>query len=91
MRERIDEPHFLLAEPGKLRVSYDFAQPHVIARKESPKKCYVIPIGYASPWIDPQRPHFREGAAVNLAAFGGAFGSLVAAVRGICNLNSLPR
>jgi hypothetical protein len=28
--------------------------------------------------------------AVNLAAFGSAFGSFVAAVRGIRNLNSLP-
>jgi hypothetical protein len=37
MRARIDEPHFLLAEPGKLRLTYDLAQAPVIARTDPPK------------------------------------------------------
>ena len=38
-----------------------------------------------------RRAEIGTPAAVNLAAFGSAFGSLVAAVRGICNLNGLSR
>jgi hypothetical protein len=73
MVERLDEPHFLLAEPSTLRLSCDLARAQQIARTVPPKKCYVIPIGYARPWIEPQRSHFRGETAVNLAAFGGAF------------------
>jgi hypothetical protein len=41
--------------------------------------------------IDSQNSGIWQSTAVNLAAFTGAFGSRVAAVRGVCNLNSLPR
>jgi hypothetical protein len=34
---------------------------------------------------------FRDNAAVKLAALAALFGSIVAAVRGFYNLNSLPR
>lgn len=55
------------------------------------QKYYVIPIGYAR--LLGQRVSVCDcgRTAVNLAAFGSAFVLLVAAVRGICNLNNLPR
>jgi hypothetical protein len=54
-------PHFLLAEPGKLRLSYGSLPGARHRATTSSKKCYVIPIGYAIAWIDPQRLHFATG------------------------------
>jgi hypothetical protein len=80
----------LLAKPEKLRISSNLAQAHVIARKDTKEMLCN------SNWLclrleQPTAIAIHHASAVNLAAFGGAFGSFVAAVRGIRNLNSLPR
>jgi len=42
-------------------------------------------------WVNALACAISGRTAVNLAAFGSAFVLLVAAVRGICNPNNLPR
>jgi hypothetical protein len=76
------QPHFLLAEPGQLRVSSSLAQARVTARKDIQKMlCDTNRLCEA---LDrPSVTAIQGRAAVNLAAFGSAFGSLAAAVRGI--------
>jgi hypothetical protein len=51
----------------------------------------IVSDTYMSHQIDAARPGIGDRAAANLAAFSSAFGSLAAAVCGICNLNSLSR
>jgi hypothetical protein len=51
----------------------------------------IVSVTYMSHQNDAARPGRRDRAAANLAAFSSAFGSLAAAVCGICNLNSLSR
>jgi hypothetical protein len=75
-------PHFLLAEPGRLRVSSSLALARVTARKEIQKMLCNTNWLYEA--LDrPSVIAIQGRAAVNLAAFGSAFGSLAAAVRGI--------
>jgi hypothetical protein len=76
------QPHFLLAEPGRLRVSSSLALARVTARKEIQKMLCNTNWLYEA--LDrPSVIAIQGRAAVNLAAFGSAFGSLAAAVRGI--------
>ena len=90
MRARIDEPHFLLAEPRTLRVSCDLARAHVIAEMILHKM--LCNSNWLCEFLDRRSAiRFRDNAAVNLAALAALFGSLVAAACGFCNLNSLPR
>jgi hypothetical protein len=77
-------------EQGELRLSYDLARAHVIARK-IPPKILSNTNWLFEPLKRPSKATTRCGAAVNLAAFDSALGVFVAALCGMRNLNSLPR
>lgn len=86
----LGDPYFSLAKGGKLRISCGLA-----LRESSREKNFQKMLCDTNYLCSPSEWHpaaaICQGIAANLAAFDGALVAFAAALRGIFDLNSLPR